>query len=227
MKKLVVLLSAVVLLLTGCSVVQLDASDIGKNMKILLSDDVELYNVHFDGYKYFVPKGLIFLNKEEYNAIFTDKYNNKYYLYVDAIGYYHKNEIEYKVENNIHYSKLLDYNDKTGYIRIEKQDEQYFIQFVFNYAKMEAYVSENDLASVVTNMCYILRTIEFNDAVLESLIGENILSYKEEEFTLFENSETNEIFLQTADPESIDDEEDVFEDNDFNLYDDDDSVFDE
>lgn len=227
MKKLVVLLSAVVLLLTGCSVVQLDASDIGKNMKILLSEDVDIYNVHFDGYKYFVPKGLTFLNKEEYNAIFTDRYNNKYYLYVDAIGYYHKSEIDYKVENDIHYSKVLNYIDKTGYIRIEKLEDEYFIKFVFNYAKMEAYVSENDLASVVTNMCYVLRTIEFNDAVLESLIGENILSYKEEEFTLFDNSETNEIFLQTADPESIDDEDDVFDD-DFDLdLDLEDSVFDE
>ena len=226
MKKLIVLLS-VVFLMTGCKAVQLGASDIGRNMKVLLSKDVEIYNVHFDGYKYFVPKGLKFLNKEEYNAIFTDRYNNKYYLYVDAIGYYHKTEINYKVENDIHYSKKLNYNDKVGYIRIEKLENGYFVEFVYNYAKMEACVTEENLANVITNMCYILRTIKFNDAVLESLIGENILSYKEEEFTLFENNESSEVFLETADPESLSEEKNVFDDEGFDFEEDKDSIFDE
>lgn len=225
MKRLIVLLSAV-FLFTGCSAVRLSATDIGQNMKVLLSDDVNLYNVHYEGYKYFVPKGLKFLNKEEYNAIFNDKYNNKYYLYVDAISYYHKNEIVYEEENNIHYSKKLNFNDKSGYIRIEKISDKYFIQFVYNHAKMESYVSEDDLGIVVTNMCYILRSIEFNDAVLESLIGENILSYKEEEFTLFDTNESSEVFLETADPETIEGEKSVFEEDEFDLFDDE-SVFDE
>ena len=85
MKKLIVLLSAV-FLITGCSAVRLDPSDIGKNMKILLSEDGALYNVHFDGYKYYVPVGMKFLNKEEYNASFIDKYSNRYYR--NEGGYY-------------------------------------------------------------------------------------------------------------------------------------------
>lgn len=226
MKRLIVLLSAV-FLFTGCSAVRLSATDIGQNMKILLSDDVNLYNVHYEGYKYFVPKGLKFLNKEEYNAIFNDKYNNKYYLYVDAIGYYHKNDISYEVENDIHFSKKLSYGKKNGYIRIEEIDNKFYIQFEYNHAKMEAYVKEDDLATVVTNMCYILRSIEFNDAVLESLIGENILSYKEEEFTLFDTNESSEVFLETADPSQVTEKKDVFEEDDFELFDDEDSVFDE
>ena len=92
---------------------------------------------------------------------------------------------------------------------------------------MEAYVREDDLAAVVTNMCYILRSIEFNDAVLESLIGENILSYKEEEFTLFDTNESSEVFLETADPSQVTEKKDVFEEDDFELFDDEDSVFDE
>lgn len=226
MKRLIVLLS-LVFLVTGCSAVQLSASDIGTNMKTLLSKKVDLYNVYYEGYKYFVPKGLKFLNKEEYNAIFTDRYSNKYYLYVDAIGYYHKSKIEYVVEDDIHYSKSFKYNKKNGYIRIEKQDSKFYIQFVYNYAKMEAYVNEEELAGVVNNMCYILRSIEFNDAVLESLIGENILSYKEEEFTLFDTNESSEIFLETADPESITDEKSVFDEDSFEFDDMEDSVFDE
>ena len=225
MKKLIVLLSLVIFV-TGCSAVELSATDIGTNMKTLLTKKVDIYNVYFDGYKYFVPKGLKFLNKEEYNAIFTDKYNNKYYLFVDVIGYYHKTDTKYKVKNDIHYSKLLDYNDKNGYIEIKKIDDKFYVQFIFNYAKMEAYVDEDELAGVVTNMCYILRSVKFNDAVLESLIGDNILSYKEEEFTLFDTNESSDVFLETADPESVSEKKDVFDEDSFE-FEDEDSVFDE
>ena len=198
MKKLIVLLSIVTFLLTGCSVVMLDSTNLSKNVKTLLSEKTKMYNVYFDGYKYYVPKGLKFLSKEEYNAAFVDKAKNKYYLYVDAISYYHKVENNYEVEKNTHYSKRLDYNKKTGYIQIDEIDNKYHIQFVFNYAKMEAYVSESDLVSVVNNMCYILRTVKFNDEVLESLIGDNILSYKEEDFTLFKTDSSKEDFLDVV-----------------------------
>lgn len=198
MKKIIVLLSIVVLFLSGCTVKKLDNTDLGKNIKILLSDDVKLYNVFFDGYKYYVPKGLQILKKDEYNAVFLDKSGNKYYLYIDAISYYHKTENTYMVDDNIHYSNKLDYNDKTGYINIEKIDGKFYIQFMFNYAKMEAYVSEEDLTTVVNNMCYVLRTMEFNDKVLESLIGENVLSYQEEDFTLFDDDSSNEDLLEVV-----------------------------
>lgn len=198
MKKLIVLLSIVVLLTTGCSVTKLDDSNISKNIKILLSEKVNLHNVYFDGYKYYVPNGLKFINKEEYNALLADARGNKYYLYVDAISYYHDVANSYKVVENAHFSKKLDYNKKTGYIQINEVDDKYFIQFVYNYSKMEAIVSEKDLAETVNNMCYILRTIKFNDVVLESLIGDNILSYKEENFSLFKSDNSEEDFLDVV-----------------------------
>ena len=78
MKKIIVLLSIVVLFLSGCSAYRLDSTDLGSNIKILLSEKVDIYNVYFDGYKYYVPKGIKLINKDEYNAIFLDKSNNKY-----------------------------------------------------------------------------------------------------------------------------------------------------
>lgn len=198
MKKLIVLLSVVVLLTTGCSVTKLDDSNISKNIKILLSEKVNLHNVHFDGYKYYVPKGLKFINKEEYNALLADSRGNKYYLYVDAISYYHDVENSYKIVEDAHYSKKLDYNKKTGYIQINEIDDKYFIQFVYNYSKIEALVDEKDLTEAVNNMCYILRTIKFNDIILESLIGDNILSYKEENFSLFKSDNSKEDFLDVV-----------------------------
>ncbi|MDO4996704.1 MAG: hypothetical protein Q4E69_05955 [Bacilli bacterium] len=197
MKRLVLLLFAVLLLMTGCTVTTLSNVDVGSNIKTILTDKAELYNVYFEGYKYYVPKGLQFVNKDQYNAKFTDSVGNKYYLYVDAISYFHKIENTYEENETSHYSRKLNYGKKTGYIQIDKQEDgKYLINFMFNYAKMEAYVSEEDLISVVNNMAYVLRSITFNDKVLESLIGENILSYQEETFNLFDTkSASTENFL--------------------------------
>lgn len=198
MKKIIVLLSIMMFLVTGCNISVLDYSNIGKNMKKLLSVNENLYNVYFDGYKYYVPKGMKFLNKEEYNALLSDRFGNNYYLYVDAVSYYHKASNTYKEKEGTHYSKKLDYNKKSGYIQIDEEDGKYLVQFVFNYAKMEAYVPKRDLVTVVNNMCYILRSIKFNDDVLESLIGDNVLNYKEESFSLFKTDSSKEDFLDVV-----------------------------
>lgn len=204
MKRLIVLLSIVTLFVTGCSVSKLDSNDIGKNMKTLLSKNVRIYNVFYEGYKYYLPKGISFVDKEEYNAVLKDENNNIYYLYVDAISYYHKVKNDYEENDKSHYSRKINYNKKTGYIQIDEVDSKYFIQFVYNYAKFEAYVDKKDLVPVINNMCSILRTIKFNDAVLESLIGENALDYKEEEYTLFKADSSKESFLDVVEREETD-----------------------
>ncbi len=198
MKKLIVLLSICLLLMTGCSIKKLDNVDIGKNIKILLSEKVKLENVYFDGYKYYIPKGLKFINKDDYNALLTDKMNNKYYLYIDVISYYNKVENDYEIDKSVHYSNKLNYNKKTGYIQINEIKGMFFVQFVYNYAKLEAYVKKSELTSVVNNMCYILRSIKFNDTVLESLIGENVLNYQEENYNLFKADNSQEDFLDVV-----------------------------
>lgn len=217
MKKIVVLLSAIMLLMTGCSVTKLDSNDLGKNVKILLSEKSSLYNVFYDGYKYYLPKGVGFVTKDDYNAVLKDSVGNKYYLYVDAIGYYNKIENTYKVNNKSHYSKKLDYNKKTGYIQIDEVDSSYYIQFVYNYAKLEALVDKKDLTSTVSNMCYILRSVKFNDKILDSLIGENTLDYKEENYSLFDSNSSNETFLGVVEKYETDDYKKDLEDEKIDL----------
>ena len=203
MKRLIVLLS-IVLLLTGCSFKVLNNNNLSYNMKYLLNEKVKLYNVYFEGYKYYLPKGMRSIHKDDYNAVLKDKDNNKYYLYVDAISYYHKVKNDYEINEKSHYSKVLNYNKKTGYIQIDKVDSKYFVQMVFNYVKMEAYVLPKDLTNVVDNMCIISRSVKFNDKVLESLIGENILDYKEEEYSLFKADSSKEKFLDVVEREETD-----------------------
>ena len=210
MKKLIVLLSIVVILVSGCSVYQLDSTDLEKNIKFLLSEDVDIYNMYFEGYKYYVPKGMKVLTNDEYNTTFLDKNNNKYYLYVDIISYYHKTKNTYMINEKVYSSNKFIYNDKSGYINVEKIDEKYFIQFMFNYAKMEAYVLEEDLTTVVNNMCFIFRTVKFNDDVLESLIGDNVLSYQEENFTLFDTESSSDDILEVVENSDSSSEKNYF-----------------
>jgi hypothetical protein len=66
-------------------------------MKSLLTKKVKIYNVYYEGYKYYLPKGMSFVDKEEYNAILKDGNNNVYYMYVDAISYYHKVKNDYEI----------------------------------------------------------------------------------------------------------------------------------
>lgn len=201
MKKLIVLLSVVMVFVTGCSVSRLNDTDIHNNIHKLLTKKVKMYNIYYEGYKYYLPKGIRFVDKEDYNAILMDEDNNKYYLYVDAVGYYHKIDNTYEENDSSYYSEKLDYNDKTGYIQIDEVDSKYFVQFVFNYVKLEAYVSERDLVDTINNMCCILRTVKFNNHILESLIGENVLDYKEEDYTLFKADSSKESFLDVVERE--------------------------
>lgn len=219
MKGLIVLLSMVTILVTGCSINRIDDNNIGKNIKRLMYEQPKLYNVHYEGYKYYLPKGLAFLDKDDYNAILKDRKNNKYYLYVDVISYYHKVENDYEIKNDAHYSNRIEYHGKTGYIQIDEVEGKYFIQFVYNYAKMEAYVKKADLVDTVTNMCLILRTIKYNDVVLESLIGENKLNYKEEDYTLFKADSSKESFLDVVEREETEKYKKDLEDEKINLND--------
>ena len=202
MKKRIILLSIVLLLVSGCSIQQLSNTDFKKNISMILSQDTNLSNVNFDGYEYYVPNGIRFINKDDYNAVLQDRYSNRYYLYVDAIGYYHKTKNTYKDDKDAFYSKKLKYNKKNGYIEInEKNDDYYYIEMVFNYCKMETYISKEYLVPVINNMSYILRSVKFHDKVLESLIGENVLDYKEENFNIFESNadDSNSSVLEAFD----------------------------
>ena len=119
-------------------------------------------------------------------------------MFVDAISYYYKVENTYKVNSDSHYSKIINYNDKSGYIQIDEVKNKYFVQYVFNYVKIEAYVDKNELTSCINNMSYILRSVKFNRTIVESLVGENVSEYDEENFSLFKADVSSESFLDVV-----------------------------
>jgi len=217
MKKYIVLLSIAVLFLTGCSVHTLDNKKFEDNMDYLLSGKTSLYNVQYSGYKYYLPKGISFLLKDEYNALLVDQNNNKYYLYVDAISYYHKVENDYEESNKAYYSKKIQYGKKDGYLQIDELEGKYFVQFVFNYVKIETFVPKDELVNAINNMCYILRSVKYNDSILESLIGENVLDYQEEDYSLFKADSSKESYMEIAKQNESEEYSKYLEDEKINL----------
>ena len=194
MKKLLVLLS-ILTLLTGCTVTKINKDSIDKVIDSVMKKDSKLKNVHFEGYSYYVPRGIRFVDKKEYNAILKDEYNNNYYLYVDVISYYHKVKEKYKVNKKAYYSKEVKTKNKFGYVEIKEDKTGYLVEAMYNYAKIEAYVEKDSLNDAMTNISMILSSMKYNDKVLSSTVGENILSYKEESYNIFKTKEMTSDFL--------------------------------
>ena len=219
MKRIVVLLSISCLLLTGCSVVKVN-TNIDGMIDTIMNSSNKLYNVYFDGYKYYLPKGLKFINKEEYNALFRDKFNVNYYLYVDIISYYHKTVEKYTEKASIFYSKELNYNKKYGYLEIKEVEDKYYIQCMYNYAKIEVYTDKNHLNNTICNIFNVLKSIDYNDKILDSLVGENKLNYKEETFNIFHTQTKKDNFLNYGNEDHKEETDDVKDDDYINIEED-------
>ena len=198
MKKKILFLSLLCFVVTGCS--NLSNKSIDELLPILLKSNTKHCNVIFDGYKYYIPKGIKFVTKDDYNAVLLDENNRSYYFYSDVIRYYNKEKLDYKINKNAYYSKKLNYNGKDGYLEITKLDKEdsYFIEFMYNYGKIEAIVKEDEIKEVLPYMSSILTSISYNRIVLDTLIGKKILSYKEETYNVMKpkgNNATKESYL--------------------------------
>ena len=66
---------------------------------------------------------------------------------------------------------------------------------MYNYSKIEAYVSKDYLNDALMNMSYILSTIKFNDEVINKYIGSKGTVSQEEDFNIFDSKKENDSFL--------------------------------
>lgn len=193
MKKNVLLLCLVVLL-TGCSIKQVEFNNLDSITESIFTKNIKLSNSYFEGYKYYLPKGLRLVSKKDYNAKLINVDTN-YYLYVDVIAYYNKVEKKFEPSDG-YYSKELNFNNKKGYIEITKEEDMYFVEIMYNYAKIETLVDERNLYDAVINSCYILSSVQFNNKIIETLVGENALDYKETIFDIFGPHRDTDEFLK-------------------------------
>lgn len=191
MKKITILF--MILLLTGCTIVRIDTQSIDNIINVVLSKENNIYNRVGKGYKYYIPRGVSYLDTTELN----DKlYSNGvyYYLYIDAVSYYYKTKTEYIENNELYYSKKIT-GDKEGYLEIKKEENDYYIVFVYNHAKIEAKVNKDKIEEVVLNASYILSTVKFNDNIVGLMLDNDYFINKEEQYDTFSKKNENNNFL--------------------------------
>ena len=202
-KRLIIFLAIICFMLCGCSDInKMSLEDI---LERCTSRNVEMYNKYRKGYKYNLPIGLMVQRSTDYNETITD---NKYvyYLFVDAVSYYNKVIDTYRVNEDAYVSLPISFEDKYGYLEINKVDgNNYFIEIMYNYAKIEVKVKEPDVNDTVYRCISILTSVHFNDNVLKTMLDEETLQFKEYDFNIFETtgcSEDSE-YLQTLKEEGL------------------------
>ena len=184
MKKKYIFLILLMIIITGCTT--LNQQGIDELLPTMLNRKNNLYNVVFDGYKYYVPHGMKLENKEEYNATLLDENNQTYYFYVDAISFYNKEKLTYHTSQDAYYSKELSYQNKEGYLEIHQvgKSDTYFIEYMYNYGKIETYTTKEKINESIIEASTILSSLRFNRTVLETIIGNKVLNYKEETYNV-------------------------------------------
>lgn len=179
MKKILILILCL-FVLTGCGS-SIDINNYDSIFETFLYEPTSLVNNYSNGYKYYLPSGVRVVESDNYNEkLYYNGYY--YYLFVDVVSYYYKTDIDYVINSNIYYSKYLNDN---GYVEIEEVDNLYKLKVYYNYSSIETYVNYEDIGQSLINICYILNSIKFNNAVTEYKVGNNETTLSEEVFDFY------------------------------------------
>lgn len=200
MKKIMLLL-LILIIITGCSVVRIDTKNIDNIISVVLSKNNTLYNRVGQGYKYYIPRGVSYIESNELND--TLYFNgNYYYLYIDVISYYFKENIDYKVKNDAYYSKKIKNKNGKGYLEIVEKNDMYYVEFFYNYAKIEAIVNEENLYDTVLNASYILSTIKYNSKTIDLMLNDDYFTNRAGKYDEYSSKgESNKFQLMKDDEE--------------------------
>ena len=183
MKKIFLIVLCLILF-TGCTVVRINTDNIDNIIDVVLSKNNKLYNRVGKGYKYYVPRGMNYIDTTELNdKLYSNGYY--YYLYIDVISYYNKIDFSYKENKDAYYSRYININDKVGYLEIKNTNNKYLIKFVYNYVIIEALVDKEQINDVILNSSYILSTIKFNKNVIKLMLNDEYFINKEERYDIF------------------------------------------
>ena len=185
----------ILICLSVCGCVNVKKSDIDTILTDSLKSELKFYNTTRSGYKYYIPKGMKAITKNDFNEILTDS-TYKYYMYVDILSYYNNINFDYVKKSDVYYSNVLKYKDKFGYLEIKNiRNKKYLIEIMYNYAKIEVMVNDKDINNAIAYSISILSSIEYKDSVISNIVGDSKFNGKDEEFNIFETAETESNYL--------------------------------
>ena len=194
MKKIILIFSFLILL-CGCSNVnKMNYKDIINNT-IKENYSNKIYNSFHNGYKYYLPKYMSIKDGLDYN----EKINSvdyTYYLYLDIVSYYNNSSLKYEENDKSYISYKFKYKDLEGYIEVNKINDDYLVEIIYNYAKIEVKVDELDINNAINNSIVILSTIKYEKDIIKNVIGESIIISKEEDVEIFKKKHKDDQFLK-------------------------------
>ena len=194
MKKKIISIFIIILLTTGCTTIESNSYD--EILTNTTNNLVNTTNINRVGYKYYLPKGMRLLSYEGSNEIISHD-ENIYYLYVDYVSYYNKIPSSYTESQNAVYSKNILKDKKFGYIEIKNtENDKYFIEIMYNYAKIEVIVDKEATKETIAYAMSILSSITYQGTVLTSLMGEDVLKTNEVEHNIFAPADTESEYLE-------------------------------
>ena len=194
MKKWICLL--LMIFLTGCSVVRINTSNIDTIVDVVLSKQNKMYNVEGIGYQYYIPRGVTHIETDEQvEKLYCN--GDYYYLYVDTVSYYYKTLQKHNKLDDAYYYKRIDNNGR-GYLEITKRDNLYYIDFYYNYARIESAVTKEKLNQAILNSSYILSTVKYHKKIVNLLLDDEYFTNKAGKYKLFNNAtKSNKFELKT------------------------------
>ncbi|MGI6329750.1 MAG: hypothetical protein ACOXZR_02700 [Bacilli bacterium] len=194
MPKYFILLVIVFILLTGCSVKKVDLDEYEDIIETVLYQERNLFNRVSNGYKYYLPRGVVLGSTNQFNEQLYAK-EDRYYLYINIVSYYFNKTNDYVFNDKIDYSKKLAFKDKQGYLEIKSINDKYFIKMVYNHAEIESIVSKENIKQTLINFSYILSSLKFNKNVVQLAFNKDAWDSTEKTFNIFESKRTEGNFL--------------------------------
>ena len=178
-------LLATIFLITGCSNVnKLSYDDIVNE----LAQKSNYQNTINSAYKFNLPNYMSQASYDNYNSVLVDETKS-----------------DYEICKTCFYSKRIDYDGKTGYVEINlKENNQYLIEIMYNYAKIEVMVDYDDINLTLFNCVTILKDLEYNDMTVESLVSNKSYNFKEETYNIFNPTSKDSNYLDIINDDNSD-----------------------
>ena len=189
-KKIAIVLC--LLLLTACTKKTYYLNNLSYEDIINISiKEKEQTNTNNKGYKYYLPTGFTVIKDNGYNQELLSDDNVRYYLNIDPVSYYYKNKIQ--TTHDIKDYKYYEFEqaDKTGYLKITQNNDNFFIELCYNYAIIEVEVKGSNLRYAISRGIIILNSIQYNNLVIKNNIGNNDIDNAETVYKIPEPKDKN------------------------------------
>lgn len=194
MKRIVLLLSLILVTSACTNLNNLDYKD-NINEVIKSNSNNKLYNHVGNGYKYYLPKYMSVKNMINFNEkINSNDYT--YYLYLDVVSFNSKKQDKINKKCDINYE--FKQNNNEGFLCVNNVNNEYLVEIVYNYAKIEVKVAKSDLNEAINNGIIILSTIKYDSDLISKMIGESKLDGSEETLNIFKDTKSKDDFLDVV-----------------------------